>query len=291
MLGARRHGRGAIDGVTAGEAASGLVLRVIRTVGSTEEAVVAATEFALLHGGAQGSWVWDDVIGELSASVDCISLDVPGCGEKRDRDTSGIQFDDIVRELVADVEAAGMRDVVLVGHSQAGMPMPRMAEYAPRLFSRLVYVTCSAPPPGTSVLEMMGNGRHGERDDEVGYPLDAAAVSPEEFCAAMFCNDMSVAERKAFIAQLGNDMWPMSSYTYRDWRYDHLDAVASTYVVCEKDMSLPVGWQERFAETLRVDRVVRIDAGHQPMNTHPEALAAILLTQAQNNQEDQRCQG
>jgi pimeloyl-ACP methyl ester carboxylesterase len=245
--------------------------------------MVAATNFALLHGGGQGSWLWDDVIGHLSASgeVECIALDVPGCGAKRARDTSAIEFDDVARELIADIDATGMRDVVLVGHSQAGMPIARMVEFAPTMFSRLVYVTCSAPPPGTSVLVLVGNCLHGEREDNVGYPLDPRTTSFQERFAIMFCNDMPGPDRDAFLAKLGHDNWPMSSYSYRDWRYDHLGVVSSTYVLCEQDMSLPPAWQERFAQTLRVDRVVRIDAGHQAMTTRPQELATALLAETQ----------
>ncbi|BBX03145.1 alpha/beta hydrolase [Mycolicibacterium moriokaense] len=245
--------------------------------------MVAATNLALLHGGGQGSWVWDDVMGLLSASedIECITLDVPGCGTKRGRDTSAIEFDDIAREFISDIEAAGMRDVVLVGHSQAGMPIPRMAEFAPTLFRRLVYVSCSSPPPGTNLLELIGDGVHGEHEDKVGYPLDPATTTFEERFAVMFCNDMSAPQGEAFLAKLGADMWPMSSYTYRDWRYDHLKSVASTYVMCERDMSLPLTWQQRFAEMLWVDRVVRIDAGHQVMNTQPQTLTDALIAEAQ----------
>ena len=245
--------------------------------------MAAATNFALLHGGGQGSWLWDDVIDWLSASegIDCIALDVPGCGAKRGRDTSAIDFDDIAHELIGDIEASGMRDVVLVGHSQAGMPIPRMVEFAPTMFSRLVYVTCSAPPPGTSLLELIGNCMHGEREDAVGYPLDPTTTSFEERFAVMFCNDMSEPERDAFLAKLGHDNWPWRSYLYRDWRYDHLESVASTYIVCEQDMSLPPSWQERFAKTLRVHRLVRIDAGHQVMNTRPQVLTEALIAETQ----------
>lgn len=245
---------------------------------------MAATNFALLHGGGQGSWLWNDVIDRLSAweGIDCIALDVPGCGAKRGRDTSAIDFDDIARDLIGDIEAAGMRDVVLVGHSQAGMPIPRMVEFAPTMFSRLVYVTCSAPPPGTSLLELMGNCMHGEREDVVGYPLDPTTTSFEERFAVMFCNDMSEPERNAFLAKLGHDNWPWSSYVYRDWRYDHLESVTSTYIVCEQDMSLPPSWQERFAKTLRAHRLVRIDAGHQVMNTRPQVLTEALIAETQS---------
>lgn len=253
--------------------------------------MVAVTNFALLHGGGQGSWLWDDVIGQLSASgdVDCVALDVPGCGAKRGRDTSAIEFDDIARELNSDIEAAGMHDVVLVGHSQAGMPIPRMVEFAPTLFSRLVYVTCSAPPPGTSLLELIGSCLHGEREDKVGYPLDPRTASFQERFAVMFCNDMSASDRDAFLAKLGHDNWPMSSYTYRDWRYDHMGSVTSTYVLCEQDMSLPPSWQERFAKTLRVDRVIRINAGHQVMSTRPQALAEALIAETTSDNGGERC--
>lgn len=242
-----------------------------------------AVNFAFLHGGGQGSWVWDETIAALrtqsTGAVDCLALDVPGCGAKRDRDTSAIAFDDIARELVADIEATGMTDVVLVGHSQAGMVLPRMAEFAPRLLGKLVYVTCSAPPPGMNTIERMGDGMHGEREDQIGWPVDPNTSTLEERFRAMFCNDMVPAQQDAFLAKLGKDMWPMSSYAYRDWRYDHLGAIPATFVHCLRDMSLPSVWQDRFGGVLKVGNVVRIDAGHQAMNTRPQALAEILLTE------------
>lgn len=245
---------------------------------------MAAANFAFLHGGGQGSWVWAETIAALEAQsggkVRTLALDVPGCGTKRERDTSAITFDDIARELVADVEASGLRDVVLVGHSQAGMPLPRMAEFAPGLFRRLVHVSCSAPPAGTTVIECVGDGLHGERDDQIGWPVDPKTATMEERFRVMFCNDMAPADADAFLAGLGRDMWPASSYAYRDWRYDHLAAIASTFVVCLQDQILPPVWQERFAGTLHADRIVRIDAGHQVMNTRPQALAEVLLAEA-----------
>jgi hypothetical protein len=46
-----------------------------------------------------------------------------------------------------------------------------------------------------------------------------------------------------------------------------------------QDMSLPPPWQVRFAETFRVGKTVHIDAGHQVMNTRPQALAEVLLAE------------
>lgn len=242
------------------------------------------TDFAFLHGGGQGGWVWDETIAALRAragdAVRCLALDAPGCGTKRGRDTSAIAFDDIARELVEDVRAAGLSDVVLVGHSQAGMELPQMAELAPGLFRRLVFVTCSAPLPGKTTLDQMGGGRHGEHPDEVGWPLDPATATMAERYRVMFCNDMDDDAAEAFLAKLGNDMWPPVCYSHRDWRRDHLAGIGVGYVLCERDMSLPPVWQEEFARRLHADRVVRVDAGHQVMNTQPDALAEVLLAEA-----------
>jgi pimeloyl-ACP methyl ester carboxylesterase len=241
--------------------------------------MVTSSSFAFLHGGGNGGWVWDETIDALSIgddSTQVLRLDVPGCGSKRGRHTDEISTDDIVAELIGDIEAAGMHDVVLVGHSQAGSILPKMVTMRPDLFRRVVYVTCSSPLNGQSVVDMIGGGLHGEDPDKIGWPIDPRASSPEERYSIMFCNDMSPTEEVEFLAKLGKDMWPMESYGHTSWSYEDLGAVPASYVVCLKDNILPVHWQRTFAERFRCDRVVEIDAGHQVMNTRPHELAQIL---------------
>jgi len=242
-------------------------------------------DYAFLHGGGQGGWVWDETIDALGLQTDggfgrALRLDVPGCGAKRGRTTDAIGVDAIAGELIADIEAAGLRDVVLVGHSQAGCILPKMVQARPDLFRRLVYVSCSSPLPGQTVAGMIGAGVHGANPDEVGWPLDPTTHSMEERYLVMFCNDMSRIETAAFMAKLGHDAWPMESYSHTDWSYDHLGAVPASYVVCLRDAILPPSWQEEFAARFRCGRVVRIDAGHQAMTTRPHGLAEILRHEA-----------
>lgn len=242
------------------------------------------TSFVFLHGGGQGGWVWDETIAAIARQSGdtalCLALDAPGCGHKRAVDTSAYAFEDTTRELLADIAAAGLHDIVLVGHSQAGMTMPHMAELADAgTIRKLVYVSCSAPLPGLTTLEQMGHGVRGTNVEEVGYPLGPYSPMEERY-RVMFCNDMDAGQADAFLAKLGQDSWPASSYTHRDWRYDHLRAIPSSYVVALRDEALPVLWQERFADRLHARRLHRIDAGHQVMNTRPEALAEVLLAEA-----------
>ncbi len=244
--------------------------------------------FAFLHGGGQGSWVWAETIAALHAQgsndiANVLTLDVPGCGSKRDRRSDDLTLEDVADELIGDIEASGLTDVVLVGHSQAGQAMALMMTRRPRLFRRCIFVSCSIPLPNQSVARMIGDGIRGENPDEVGWPMDPKTTPMEHRYDAMFCNDMDLPTKAAFLGRLGSDQWPLQTYAYTAWNYDGLDAVASTFVLCLRDNILPPAWQNVFAERFGTERTVTIDAGHQVMNTRPHALAEVLLIEAGNN--------
>jgi len=243
--------------------------------------------YVFLHGGGQGGWVWRETMTALEQQGGgqfgrTIALDAPGCGSKRGKDTVALGVDDVVTELLADIAASGLKEIILVGHSQAGTILPRLVARQPDLFRRLVYVSCIAPLPGQTIVQQMGSGPRGRSKDEVGWPFDPQTVAPGERYALMFCNDMSAAESAGFLAKLGKDSWPAQTMSASQWNYDHLGSVPSTYVMCLRDGVLPLPWQETFATRLQVQRTVRIDAGHQVMNTRPHALAEALRYEAQS---------
>src|SRR5579864_6762283 len=110
----------------------------------------AGIDYAFLHGGGQGGWVWEQTIAALTCQTNgafgrALTLDIPGCGAKRGRVTDALSVDDITAELIGDIVAAGLRDVVLVGHSQAGTILPRLVQRRADLFRHVVYVSCMVP--------------------------------------------------------------------------------------------------------------------------------------------------
>jgi len=243
-----------------------------------------AVDYVFLHGGKQGGWVWDEAVAALRAQAPgevgkVLALDIPGCGAKRGRETADLTFEAIIQELAGDVRASEVRDAVLVGHSQAGTVMPRLLEAAPAVFRRAVYVSCCAPAPGQTVAQMMGSSVHGASPDEVGWPTDPA-LGFDALFPLMFCNDMSEAQRRAFIAQLGADEWPAACAAEDNWRYGGAPQVPATYVICLDDGILTVPWQLRFAERFGVETRVDVQAGHQVMNTRPHTLAEVLRFEA-----------
>lgn len=240
--------------------------------------------FAFLHGGGQGGWVWNKTVEALRVQsgdpeLKSLVLNAPGCGAKRDRNTDGMILEVVAQELVRDVRESGLRDVVLVGHSQAGQAMAMMMLAEPDLFRRFVYVSCSIPLPGQSVQQMIGSSLQGTNKAEVGWPIDPRTTKMEDRYDAMFCNDMDVATKEDFLASLGRDQWPLATYGHTAWNHDVLHLVPSTYVLCLQDRILPLTWQEIFAKRFKTERTVSIDAGHQAMTTRPHALAEILRSE------------
>jgi pimeloyl-ACP methyl ester carboxylesterase len=230
-------------------------------------------DYAFLHGGIQGGWVWQETLTALAGQTNhafgsALILDIPGCGTKRGRPTDDIGPEEVARELLADVEAAGIKEVVLVGHSQAGTILPLMLEMRPRLFRRAIYVSCIAPPTGETVLEFGRTLREGPVKD----------VQPD--LAALFCNDMSSSDAASFLSRLGADQWPRRTYSESSWRYSHVGETPASYIYCLRDATVPLRIQEECARRLGASRSVRIDAGHQVMNTRPHALAESLRREA-----------
>jgi len=236
-------------------------------------------DWVFLHGGEQGSWIWDETIAALHLQAPgqhrTFALDVPGCGIKRGRETGEIAFADIVAELAADVTATGYRDVVLVGHSQAGTVLPRLARALPGAFRRLVYVSCVAPEPGRGVAEE-AHHIHATPGRPLHNILGNADVPYRDQLRAAFCNDMTSAEAEQFLDRLGEDHWPQSSWVFRDFAYGAPSPVPASYVLCLIDEILPPDAQRRFAERFGCERIASIEAGHQVQNTRPHGLAEIL---------------
>ena len=243
-------------------------------------------DIVLLHGGGQGGWVWDETIEAMrieagNSAGRILTLDVPGCGEKRGRDTSGINVPDVIDVLSAELDANNIRDALLVGHSQGGTLLPGLVASRSDRIARVVYFTCAAPSRGQTVVQMMGRGIHGSAENEVGWPRDPETTPPAELFPAAFCNDMNDELARTFATKLGMDNWPAAcGNAWTNWDYDAARHVPATYVIALADNILPVPWQERFAARVNASRLVHIDSGHQGMITRPFSLAEILITES-----------
>ncbi|MFF7488984.1 alpha/beta fold hydrolase [Streptomyces luteogriseus] len=223
------------------------------------------TDFVLVAGAWLGAWAWDEVAADLrGAGHDVHALTLSGLAERRDTQPSGQQTH--VRDIVEEVERLGLRDVVLVGHSYAGVPVGQAAERIGDRLRRVVFVDANVPVDGESFLS-------GWPSEHVRRTIAAQGgywppLGPEDY-AGQGLTDEQIARIVEATPHPGVTLTGPAVLTRP------LGLLPATYVKCLLDGDEPM---PAVAALLGSDRweLVTLDTGHWPMFSQPGALARVL---------------
>ena len=230
------------------------------------------TTFVLVHGAWHGAWCWELLASELeqwgrqSVAVDLPTED-PRAGATR------------YAELVARECDRAEGEVVLVGHSLAGVVLPRVARLRP--LERLVFVCGAVPLPGHSFAEQFSlepikaePDMHATVSDENGisrWPDREVAIQAlyhdaprelAEWAASRLRGQSQAAPRERF----PDDGLP--------------PAAECAYVLCREDRMFAPEWMRSAARERLAVEPIELDGGHSPMLSRPGQLADALLSLA-----------
>jgi pimeloyl-ACP methyl ester carboxylesterase len=220
--------------------------------------------FVLIHGGAHGAWCWDPMIPFLDGSS--FAVDLPGRG-KKPGDLEKLGLEEFAASVVADIESTRSQRVVLVGHSMAGLTIPRVLERVPARIASVVFVSCLIPREGQSVWDAMGMP---PRPRSAG-----GSIVDEAEARRMFCNDMDEEQTRFVLRNLcGEASGPMSEpVSLAGLR----GRTPRSYVKLLRDQALTPAMQDDFIRNAGPKTAVfELDAGHNAMISRPRELAAIL---------------
>lgn len=110
------------------------------------------TPFVLVHGAWHGGWCWKKMRPLLErAGHPVLTPTLTGLGERRHLLAPGIGLDTHIQDIVNAIELEDLQDVVLVGHSYAGMVITGVAAAVPSRIGRLVYLDAFLPEDGKSL--------------------------------------------------------------------------------------------------------------------------------------------
>jgi pimeloyl-ACP methyl ester carboxylesterase len=228
------------------------------------------TDFVLVAGTWLGAWAWDEVAAELrGAGHDVHALTLSGLAEKRGTQPAGQQTH--VRDIVEEVERLDLRDVALVGHSYAGIPVGQAAERIGDRLRRVVFVDANVPEDGESFLSGWPSGhvRQAIADHDGYWP----PLGPQDY-AGQGLTDEQIARIVG-----GSTPHPGATLTEPAVLTRTLGDLPATYVKCLLDGDEPM---PAVAAALKSDswELVELDTGHWPMFSRPRALARVLHTAA-----------
>lgn len=113
------------------------------------------TTYVLVHGASAGGFVWRDVAKRLRhVGHDVYTPTLTGLGERVHLAHPAIDLDVHVQDILGVLHFEQLTDIVLVGHSYAGMVISGIAEQVPERLRHLVYVDALLPRDGESFWDI-----------------------------------------------------------------------------------------------------------------------------------------
>jgi pimeloyl-ACP methyl ester carboxylesterase len=113
------------------------------------------TTYVLVAGAWLGGWCWQPITARLRAQGhDVHPVTLTGLGDRVHLARPEVDLDTYVDDIVNVIEFEDLRDVVLVGHSYAGLPVTAVADRIPERISLLTYVESGPAPDGTAYLDL-----------------------------------------------------------------------------------------------------------------------------------------
>lgn len=232
----------------------------------------------LIHGAANDSDVWQKIArGLASAGCAVLAPDLPGHGLSRGEALRSIEA--LADWIIALLDAAGVRNAVLVGHSMGSLIALEAAARHPQRVSRLALLGASAPMPVSDAL------------------LGTAQKNPDSACRMI--TKFSHTPQFYLTGGGGHGVWgPGATLAIMRRsppgvlaldldncnRYQHgLEAAADVacptlLVVARRDRMTPARNIQPLQAALRkVTRAEIPDCGHAMMNEQPQRITEALL--------------
>lgn len=110
--------------------------------------------FVLVHGAWHGGWCWKKVKSLLEAEGRTVfTPTLTGLGERSHLLSPQIDLSTHIEDIIAVLEYEDLYDVILVGHSYAGMVITSVAEKFPHRLAHLVYLDAYLPQDKKSMMD------------------------------------------------------------------------------------------------------------------------------------------
>jgi len=242
-------------------------------------------DLVLVHGGEHAADCWDLTVAELhrqEPQLRVLTVDLPGHGAKPG-DLATATIGEWVDSVVGDIEDASLGDIVIVGHSMAGVTVPGVvAKLGSARVREMILATAFVPPQGLSIADTLGGplAVFARRAARIGRPMKIPAPAARW----AFCNGMTPDQRRLTMSKLYVESSRIPGESVD--RSDLPEEVPRTWIMTTRDRALSVASQRASIAALGgVQKIISIDACHEVMFSHPELLARILVERCRRRGE------
>lgn len=234
-------------------------------------------KFVLVHGAWHGGWCWSRVLPLLRAAGHVAhAVTLTGLGERAHLLNADIRLQTHIDDVLGLVDCEELDEVVLVGHSYAGLVVTGAADQLLQngkvRIAHLIYVDAVTPYPGESWSSQHSAQVKAAREK-------AAADNGNVFIPPGDAGDFGLnGEDREWV----NRRLTAQPYgVYHDpvqFDAERIGQVPRTFIDCVEP-ALPT--IDVMRSRVRSDpgwRVLEMEAGHDPMVSHPRQLAQLLMS-------------
>jgi pimeloyl-ACP methyl ester carboxylesterase len=126
------------------------------------------TTYVLVHGAWHGGWCWRNLTRAMAApAVKIFTPTLTGLGERAHLASRDVGLATHVEDILQVLTYEDLREVILVGHSYAGVVVTAVADRVPQRLARLVYLDAVVPKSGQSLFDCASSEFRELIDDDV----------------------------------------------------------------------------------------------------------------------------
>jgi pimeloyl-ACP methyl ester carboxylesterase len=239
-----------------------------------------AHTFVLVHGGGHGGWCYRGVARILrSRGHQVYTPTLTGYGERIHLDTSAATMETHVADITNVLFYEDLQDVVLVGHSLAGVLIPYVAERQPDRIRRVVWYAGLVLRDGQRARDWDFDANAPDLAQASGARARGDAGAQLEHQLDAFLADGTDAQRAWVAERLGGRMHVLMNAPGRLSEFLAL-GIPTGYIVTARDRALPAHVCRVCASHLPGCRILEVDADHDSMVTAPQETAEAILAMA-----------
>jgi pimeloyl-ACP methyl ester carboxylesterase len=227
--------------------------------------------YVLVHGAWHGGWCWKRVTPLLrAAGHEVYTPTLTGLGDRAHLGGMDSNLDIHIQDVLMTIQAEELSDIILVGHSYAGMVVTGVADRIPSLIKHLVYLDAFVPENGKSLLDYAAPERQAGLI-KVGRETGYVTSLPMHLLGVTNLEDVAWVSRRLVKQSFQTFSQSVRLFNVGEHKFPR------TYIYCSNP---PTGAFDQFANAIKNNpkwTFHEMKTGHDAMITDPEGLTKILL--------------
>ncbi|WP_263357681.1 alpha/beta fold hydrolase [Acidicapsa ligni] len=233
------------------------------------------SHFVLVHGGWRGGWIWKRVAQLLRKEGHTVyTPTLSGLADRSHLLHADINLSTHIQDVVNLIKFEELHDVVLCGHSYAGMVISGVADQVSERISSLVYLDAWFPQDGDSIMTLSPEIYQLMHIKETGRyggiscpPIPAAILHVNE-------------QDRAWVDTMATPQPFATMIEAIQLKGNHVNVRNKTFVLASAWEPNPF---RQFYERLKVEaewKIAMIESGHDAMLDKPVEVANVLIEAA-----------